>query len=233
MAIIIDPYPLIGRRLCLLLAVVLSGIFFPGGASAQEPPCPTDPVEWQRRCQSAEADASRLGADIHSLESVMTNPDIVLITADRLPNESPVDYEARVKRNRGIRSPVTSTWLPIIGHYFIPDSGTALVAMDRTDYWRYIGEAFGFDSREAVSVFKSQETAGHHIRLSRFLGPQGRIAGLKREKDRIQGFVERCCITPPEIPSLDVIDAPLLPQGKVTGSGDPLAAPRPPTASVP
>lgn len=225
MVILNDPYPRIGRHFCLWMAVMLSGVFPPGGALAQDPLCPTDPIEWQRRCHSAETDASRLEADIDALEAVMTNPDIVLIPADRLPNESPIDYQARIERNGGIRSPATNTWLPILGHYFIPDTGTALVAMDRSDYWRYVGEAFGFDSREAVSVFNNQEAAGLKIRLSRFLGPQGRIAGLKRDHSRILDFVGRCCATPPELPTINVGDTHLQPHGTSTGDSSPPADP--------
>lgn len=162
--------------------------------------CPVTLTEWQRRCRSAEETVGQIEGDLAQLQTVMSDPDIILVKADRISGESAVDYKIRVERKNGIRSPVSNTWLPIIEHYYIPDRGVAIVAMKRTDYWLYIGEALGFDTPEARSAFRSQEALGRDIRLSSFLGPQGRIAGMQANVDRLKNFLDNCCAKPPEMP---------------------------------
>ncbi len=162
-------------------------------AGAQTPACPESPQELAGRCRTAEADAARLDREASDLERILGDPEVILVPADRLPGESGTAFRIRVERTPGLRSPVSDTWLPILGHYYLPDRDMAFVAMKRTDYWRYIGEALGFDTAEARRVFTAQERLGLDVRLNRFLGPQGRIARLRAESARFGAFFERCC----------------------------------------
>lgn len=202
-----------------LLAMTAAGILWSLPAAAQMPiACPATATEWQQRCRTTEADAARIQAELGALEAVMTDPNIILVKADRIAGEGSLTYKARVERNAGVRSPVTDTWLPILGHYYLPDIDTALVAMVRTDYWRYIGEALGFDTPEARAAFQSQEALGLKIRQSRFLGPGGRIEAMRSEWERLQDFVERCCGEPPETMPIESpappLPAPLIPDDR-------------------
>lgn len=201
--------------LWVLLLLGLTGfqllLLPPPPIRAQELQCPVTVKEWQRRCRSAEETVARMEDELVRLQTVMSDPDIILVKADRISGESAVDYKIRVERKNGVRSPASNTWLPIIEHYYLPDRGMAIVAMKRTDYWLYVGEALGFDTPEALNAFRSQETLGLDIRLSSFLGPQGRIAGMQADIDRLKRFLDNCCTKPPETPSTETPPIPFPP----------------------
>jgi hypothetical protein len=166
-------------------------------AGAQEPACPATPSEWRHQCRSAAMDVTRLDREIADLASVMNDPNVLLVNADRLPGESAQELMTRIGRASGLRSPVTRTWLPIRGRYYLADQDRVVVAIGRRDYWRYLGEVFGLNSAEAKSIFSTQERMGLDIRLTRFLGPNGRIGQMRAELRRREDFIDRCCGSPP------------------------------------
>ncbi|MFZ7125985.1 MAG: hypothetical protein ACOWWM_07500 [Desulfobacterales bacterium] len=180
------------RRLFGLLCILIQTVFISSG-SAQEPVCPATPAELERRCRVSERSLVQRQKEAAQLEAVMTDPEIVLVKVDRLAGESALEYKARARRNTGVRAPVSGRWLRFVDQYYLADTDTALVAMNRNDYWRYIGEALGFGTPEARTAFQEQEALGHRIRISSFLGPQGRIAGIHQDIGQLERFITSCC----------------------------------------
>ncbi len=183
--------------------------------------CPTAPEERSRRCARVEAQIARDQAQISFTDAQLRNPEIILAQVEMRPEESLADYRARIESQQGVATPESNTWLPIQGRYYNPARQRMYVALNRTDYWRYLWEALAFDPELAQADFKRREQLSRDEKIFQLEDPESAINRLQYSLETQLVFQRECCPAPNA-------QAPRPP----VGSGQPLSPlvePRPST----
>lgn len=155
--------------------------------------CPAAPQELERQCRQT-AEVMRRNQDLlAAVGEQMHNPEIILAMVQRRPEESVSLYQARVKQQQGVATPVSNRWLPVRGRYYDPDRQIMYVALERQDYWQYVWEALAPQEDLARRTFTAREQLSRQFKQTRFTGPGGQLDLWRQEMETAQRFRQACC----------------------------------------
>jgi hypothetical protein len=155
--------------------------------------CPAAPEELERQCGQTERTIRDNLERISTIGNQMRNPDIILAQVYRKPDESLRLYQTRVEQQRGVATPATNRWLPVLGRYYDPDHQIIYVALDRQAYWQYVWEALSPDEDFARRTFMARERISRQFKQTRFSGPGGKLDQWQQEVENARRFQQQCC----------------------------------------
>ena len=190
--------------------------------------CPNTPQERNQRCTRVSTAIDEHQRAIESAEDQLRNPAVILARVEKMPDESLADYRNRVRRQQGVATPQSNSWLPVQGHYYNPARRQMYVALAREAYWHYLWEGLAFDPELAHATFKRRE---QHSRREKAFQLENPDSATNQRRYRIKGllaFQRECCaaadaqVTMPSVGS----DATLTPPSEPPPAlGSPASAP--------
>jgi hypothetical protein len=156
--------------------------------------CPTAPEERERRCNQVQTQIAREAQQIEAHETLLHDAAIILALVHKMPAESTADYRARVRRQAGVVTPASNTWLPVAGHFYNPVQQRMYVALSREAYWHYLYEGLAFDPDLAAATFKRRARRSQREKAYQLENPdsatnQARYYTL----ETLRAFQRECC----------------------------------------
>ncbi len=189
--------------------------------------CPSTPEERSPRCTRVITEIADHQRAIESAENQLRSPAVILARVEKLPSESLTDYRTRVRRQPGVATPQSNTWLPVQGHYYNPVQRQMYVALAREAYWHYVWEKLSFDPDLAGAEFKRREQQSRIEKAFQLENPDSAANQRRYRLESLLAFQRECCTAsdgPVTMPSADADQvsapaiAPIPPAGKPASS---------------
>lgn len=209
-------------RIGLTAIFVLAAAFSAYGQSSVY--CPRAPEERNLRCARVNTEIAQIQPAIESVENQLRNPEIILAHVEKMPSESPTDYRHRVRRQQGVATPQSNTWLPVQGHYYNPAQRQMYVALAREAYWQYLWEGLSFDLELAQAEFKRREQQSWLEKRFQLENPDSAANQQRYRLESLLAFQRECCTvadTPAAMPSTAVEKVPATTSEAPSSAGKP------------
>jgi hypothetical protein len=196
------------RPALVLLIVLLLLPTLPPARGQSLVDCPAAPEELTRRCARVADQIAGYRQQIEDAETLLRDTAIILARAEKTPDESTAQYRARVRRQQGVATPESNTWLPVQGYFYNAVQQRIYVALARDGYWHYIWERLAFDPALARETFKRRARRSRREKTYQLENPDSAINRNRYTLETLRVFERECCasanIAPPLFPAPSV-----------------------------